>query len=167
MYHDQMSANVALANEIIDKLLIYGYETSADIAKMQPWQLRVLKKEIPQIDVLFMTAYRMWGKQEYYDDSQNLTFRQYWDSAVWLQYNEIELIIKCFDAPRRTYQCMICGAKHGLTELDQVRWHIWLEHRDSTQLSVIMETSKKLPSHSSELDHMQLPPLENGRGISP
>ena len=74
-------------NQVLDRLVIYGYETSADIAKMQPWQLRVLKKEIPQIDFIFMTAYRMWGKQEYYDDHQNLAFRQYWDSAVWLQYN--------------------------------------------------------------------------------
>ena len=76
-----------IMNNILDKLVIYGYETSADIAKMQPWQLRVLKKEIPQIDFIFMTAYRMWGKQEYYDDHQNLAFRQYWDPAVWLQYN--------------------------------------------------------------------------------
>jgi transcriptional regulator with PAS, ATPase and Fis domain len=34
---------------IFDKLVMYGFETSADIAKMQPWQLRVLKDEI-QLD---------------------------------------------------------------------------------------------------------------------
>eukprot|EP01084_Bolivina_argentea_P057330 104752_1 len=118
IFYDSDTVNNELMNNIIDKLLVYGYETSADIAKMQPWQLRVLKKEIPQIDLIFMTAYRIWGKQEYYDDTQNLTFRQYWDPAVWLQYNEIELIIKCFDISNRGYQCMICGVKHGLYELD-------------------------------------------------
>ena len=46
-------------NQVLDRLVIYGYETSADIAKMQPWQLRVLKKEIPQIDFIFMMKKRM------------------------------------------------------------------------------------------------------------
>jgi len=168
MYHEGTDS-VDDMNSILDKLVIYGYETSADIAKMQPWQLRILKKEIPRIDFIFMTAYRMWGKQEYYDDSQNLTFRQYWDPAVWLQYNEIELIIKCFDAPRRGYQCMLCGIRHGLSELDQVRWHIWLEHKDSTQLNAIMQASKKHHhQHHASLQHA-LPPLTATatRAISP
>eukprot|EP01083_Nonionella_stella_P078685 215461_1 len=163
MYHESNSnEDESSTNEILDKLIIYGYETSADIAKMQPWQLRVLKKEIPQIDFIFMTAYRMWGKQEYYDDTQNLTFRQYWDPAVWLQYNEIELIIKCFDMKQRGYQCMICGVRHGLSELDVVRWHIWLEHKNSTQLNAIMQSSKKHNDHNftKPLQHLQLPPLE-------
>ena len=85
-----------MMNAILDKLVVYGYETSGDIAKMQPWQLRVLKKEIPQIDFIFMTAYRMWGKQEYYDDHQNLAYRQYWDPAVWLQYNVCFIICKIY-----------------------------------------------------------------------
>ena len=84
-----------IMNNILDKLVIYGYETSADIAKMQPWQLRVLKKEIPQIDFIFMTAYRMWGKPECYDYHQNLAFKQYLDSAVWLQYN-VCLFVICY-----------------------------------------------------------------------
>ena len=43
-----------------------------------------------------MTAYRMWGKQEYYDDHQNLAYRQYWDPAVWLQYNVCFIICKIY-----------------------------------------------------------------------
>eukprot|EP01083_Nonionella_stella_P203641 742938_1 len=166
IFYDSDTVNNELMNNIIDKLLVYGYETSADIAKMQPWQLRVLKKEIPQIDLIFMTAYRIWGKQEYYDDTQNLTFRQYWDPAVWLQYNEIELIIKCFDISNRGYQCMICGVKHGLYELDVVRWHIWLEHKNSNQLNAIMQSSKKYNqthNFTKPLRNLQLPPLDNGK----
>lgn len=89
IYHDadnSVSSRHAM-DAVLDKLVTYGLETSADIAKMQPWQLRVIKKEIPQIDYIFMTAYRMWGKHDYYDDHKNIAWRQYWDPAVWLQYN--------------------------------------------------------------------------------
>eukprot|EP00485_Elphidium_margaritaceum_P003147 CAMPEP_0202686988 /NCGR_PEP_ID=MMETSP1385-20130828/2712_1 /ASSEMBLY_ACC=CAM_ASM_000861 /TAXON_ID=933848 /ORGANISM="Elphidium margaritaceum" /LENGTH=548 /DNA_ID=CAMNT_0049341689 /DNA_START=29 /DNA_END=1675 /DNA_ORIENTATION=- len=152
-------------NSILDKLVIYGYETSADIAKMQPWQLRVLKKEIAQIDYIFMTAYRMWGQRDIYDDQQNLTYRQYWDPSVWLQYNEIELIVQCFDGQRRGYECMICRTRHGLYELDQLRWHIWLEHKQSTELSAIIEASKahNAAAVTRPLQHLQVP----SRAVAP
>merc|ERR1712154_225867 len=59
----------------------------------------------------------------------------------------------------------------GLHELDQVRWHIWLEHKESTQLNAIMQSSKKHNDHNftKPLQNLQLPPLDNGhsRGISP
>ena len=87
IYHDADSSSRETMDAVLDKLVVYGLETSADIAKMQPWQLRVIKKEIPQIDYIFMTAYRMWGKHDYYDDHKNIAWRQYWDPAVWLQYN--------------------------------------------------------------------------------
>ena len=82
---------------------------------------------------------------------------------------EIELIIKCFDAPRRGYQCMICRTTHGLYELDQVRWHIWLEHKNSAQLNAIMQASKKHNDYFAQpLENLQLPALEHGRrGPSP
>ncbi len=84
---------------VLDKLVTYGLETSADIAKMQPWQLRVIKKEVPQIDYIFMTAYRMWGKHDYYDDHKNIAWRQYWDPAVWLQYNVCSHCVIPHDLP--------------------------------------------------------------------
>jgi len=134
---------------VLDKLVLYGYETSADIAKMQPWQLRVLKREIPCIDYVFMTAYRLWGKPEFYDDHQNLAYRQFWDPAVWLQYNEIELVVQCFDASQRSYRCMVCGTRHGLHSLDELRWHILLDHKDDAQLTAVMQNSKKHHSMAS------------------
>lgn len=66
---------------------------------------------------------------------------------------------------------MICGTRHGLYELDQVRWHIWLDHKESTQLTAIMESSKKnrdQHNFAKPLRDLQLPPLEgSSRGISP
>ena len=56
---------------------------------------------------------------------------------------------------------MICGTSHGLYELDQVRWHIWLEHKESTELNAIMQSSKKHNDYnfSKPLQNLQLPAL--------
>eukprot|EP01083_Nonionella_stella_P083737 231605_1 len=59
----------------------------------------------------------------------------------------------------------ICGVCHGLKELellDVMRWHIWLDHKNSTQLNAIMQSSRKHNGHNftKPLQHLQLPPLE-------
>lgn len=74
-------------NMVFDKLIKYGFETAADIAKMQPWQLRVLKNEFQFIDNIYLVAYQMYGTQEMYDDKDNKAWRQFYYPAIWLQYN--------------------------------------------------------------------------------
>eukprot|EP01084_Bolivina_argentea_P135890 239384_1 len=72
---------------------------------------------------------------------------------------------------------MICGTNHGLYELDQLRWHIWLDHKNSAQLNAEMQASKKhfkdnfiTPIQNMQnMQNLPLPALDrpSARGISP
>ena len=65
---------------------------------------------------------------------------------------------------------MICGTNHGLYELDQLRWHIWLDHKNSPELNAAMQASKKhfKDNYITPMRNLQLPSLENPtRSISP
>ncbi|ETO28329.1 hypothetical protein RFI_08800, partial [Reticulomyxa filosa] len=145
------SLGIEKIHEILKRLVSYGFETSADIAKMQPWQLRVLKKSTPQIDRIYLQAFPVWGTNDYYDDYTNKTLRQFVDCAVWLEHNEIYLIIASFylgcddgKVPKVPgYKCFICQHDKDLTSLDELRWHVWLHHRNSPDMAKAMAESRE------------------------
>ncbi|ETO24295.1 hypothetical protein RFI_12860, partial [Reticulomyxa filosa] len=160
-----MSLGIDTIDEILKRLVSYGFETSADIAKMQPWQLRVLKKCMPQIDRIYLQAFPVWGTKDYYDDFVNKTQRQFVDCAVWLELNEVYLITTSFqlggnDSKPVTlpgFKCFVCQYDKDLTSLDELRWHMWLYHRHSPDLSKAMMDSRERfwnLVHSSPLNHL-------------
>ena len=117
-------------NDIIfNRLIEYGFETSHDIAAMQPWQLRILKKEIPRIDAIYCIAFKNYGKYEYFNESFNKQYKQFVDPSVWLELNEIELVYQGFDPTIKQYRCFICKDSHGLDCIDKLRWHLFIQHK--------------------------------------
>ena len=157
-YFYELASNqtgIARIDFILDQLTSYGIETSNDIAKLQGWQLRVLKTIFDEIDTIYIRAYQLFSSENNENNSNNngnnksemmndaekkkkdLT-RQFEDFALWLQYNEIELICQTFNRNDRCFHCFVCDTNHKIKDLDSLRWHLWVYHRNCKEISSLV-----------------------------
>ena len=66
---------------------MYGITTSVDVAKLQPWQLRILKREFDFIDGIYLYAFRSYGSRFMIDINEHKRNEQFNSPAIWLEYN--------------------------------------------------------------------------------